>query len=205
MMRLDLALPALLFGAPLHAAPDTTVAFVDVTVVPMDRERLIPGQTVVVRGGRISAMGPVSRVKVPAGSSTVDGRGKFLMPGLAEMHAHIPSGELPDSVVERTLFLYVSRGVTTVRGMLGHRRYLDLRDRSASGTLLSPTIYTSGPSLNGKSVATPESAARLVTEQKAAGYDFLKIHPGIKRERSTHWQLLRGGWESALRVMCLWT
>lgn len=182
MIWIPLGLPAVLFGAPLHAAPDTAVAFVDVTVVPMDRERIIPGQTVVVQGGRIAAMGPAGRVKVPAGSSTVDGRGKFLLPGLAEMHAHIPSGELPDSVIERTLYLYVSRGITTVRGMLGHPRHLDLRGRAAGSRMLSPTIYTSGPSLNGNSVATPEVAARMVTEQKAAGYDFLKIHPGISRE-----------------------
>jgi imidazolonepropionase-like amidohydrolase len=175
-------LTAVLLGFTPVLTPDSMVAFVDVTVIPMDRERLIPGQTVLVRDGRISAIGPSSRVKVPAGSSTVDGRGKFLMPGLAEMHAHIPSGELPDSVVHRTLFLYVSRGITTIRGMLGHPSHLDLRAQAASGRLLSPTIYTSGPSLNGNSVPTAAAAARLVAEQKAAGYDFLKIHPGISRE-----------------------
>jgi imidazolonepropionase-like amidohydrolase len=163
-------------------APDSVVAFVDVTVIPMDRERALPGQTVVVRGGRISAIGPSSGVKPPRGSRVVNGRGKFLIPGLAEMHAHIPGGEVPDSIVERTLFLYVSRGITTVRGMLGHPRHLDLRARVARGALLSPTIYTSGPSLNGNSVPTPGAAARIVAEQKAAGYDFLKIHPGIHGE-----------------------
>jgi hypothetical protein len=112
----------------------------------------------------------------------VDGRGKFLIPGLAEMHAHIPGGQAPDSVVERTLFLYVAGGITTVRGMLGHPTHLALRARAAKNQLISPTIYTSGPSLNGKSAPTPESAARMVTEQKAAGYDFLKIHPGLKRD-----------------------
>jgi imidazolonepropionase-like amidohydrolase len=173
---------AVLLTAPYHPAPDSLVAFVNVSVIPMDRERVIPGQTVIVRGSRIAAIGPRGRVKVPAGSSTVNGRGKFLMPGLAEMHAHIPGGAQPDSVVERTLFLFVSQGITTIRGMLGHPRHLDLRARAHSGRLLSPTIYTSGPSLNGNSVPDAETAARMVTEQKAAGYDFLKIHPGIKRE-----------------------
>ncbi len=181
------------------------VAFVNVTVIPMDRERLIPGQTVLVQGGRISAIGPSSRVKVPAGSSTVDGRGKFLMPGLAEMHAHIPSGEQPDSVVHRTLFLYVSRGITTIRGMLGHPSHLDLRARAASGQLLSPTIYTSGPSLNGNSVPTAEAAARLVTEQKAAGYDFLKIHPGISRKPFDTLAATAHRLRSVLRVTFHWT
>jgi imidazolonepropionase-like amidohydrolase len=177
-----LSLAAALLGPPAVSLPDTTLAFVDVTVIPMDRQQELPHQTVVVQGGRVSAMGPTDRVKVPAGSGRIDGRGKFLMPGLAEMHAHIPSGEQPDSIIERTLFMYVARGITTIRGMLGHPEHLELRSRAARGELLSPTIYTSGPSFNGNSVPTPEAAARMVTEQKAAGYDFLKIHPGIRSE-----------------------
>jgi hypothetical protein len=176
------ALLGLLLSALPVGSPDSVVAFVDVTVVPMDRERTLPHQTVVIAGGRIVAIGPTNQVKVPAGGMRVDGRGKFLMPGLAEMHAHIPGGQTPDSMVERTLFLFVAGGITTVRGMLGHPRHLPLRERAAGGELLSPTIYTSGPSLNGNSVPTPQVAARMVTEQEAAGYDFLKIHPGIERE-----------------------
>jgi len=179
---LHLVSAVLLLSVPPAKGADSVVAFVDVTVIPMDRERTLPRQTVVVRGGRIVAIGPSDRVKVPAGGVKVDGRGKFLIPGLAEMHAHIPGGDTPDSVVERTLFLYVSGGITTIRGMLGDPRHLDLRARAARNELLSPTIYTSGPSLNGTSVPTPGAAARIVAEQKAAGYDFLKIHPGIGGE-----------------------
>jgi len=179
---LHLVCATLLLCAPPVAAADSVFVFVDVTVIPMDRERALRGHTVVVRGDRIVAMGPTGRVKVPAGSRKIEGRGKFLLPGLAEMHAHIPGGQVPDSMVERTLFLYVSRGVTTIRGMLGDPRHLDLRARAARGELLSPTIYTSGPSLNGNSIPTPGAAARVVAEQKAAGYDFLKIHPGINGE-----------------------
>ncbi|HET9466590.1 MAG TPA: amidohydrolase family protein [Gemmatimonadales bacterium] len=179
---LHLACAVLLLCPPPVTAADSIVAFVDVTVIPMDRERSLRGQTVVVRGRRIVAIGPSARVKVPAGGRKVNGRGKFLIPGLAEMHAHIPGGQVPDSLVERTLFLYVSRGITTIRGMLGDPRHLDLRTRAARGELLSPLIYTSGPSLNGNSVPTPGAAARTVGEQKAAGYDFLKIHPGINGE-----------------------
>jgi dihydroorotase-like cyclic amidohydrolase len=59
-------------------------------------------------------------VKVPEDGARVDGRGKYLIPGLAEMHAHIPGGQAADTIVERTLFLYVAGGITTIRGMLGH-------------------------------------------------------------------------------------
>jgi imidazolonepropionase-like amidohydrolase len=111
----------------------------------------------------------------------VDGRGKYLIPGLAEMHAHIPGGQAADSIVERTLFLYTAGGITTIRGMLGHPRHLVLRARAARGEIVSPTIYAAGPSFNGNTVPTPEAAAKAVQEQQAAGYDLLKIHPGVTR------------------------
>jgi imidazolonepropionase-like amidohydrolase len=178
-------LHSLCLGLFLCAAPakaDSVVAFVDVTVIPMDRERSVPHNTVLIQGGRILKVGPVQKVAVPAGALQVNGQGKFLIPGLAEMHAHIPGGQAPDSVVERTLFLYVAGGITTIRGMLGHPRHLELRARAGRPDVISPWIYTSGPSFNGNSVPTVQAAVGRVAEQKAAGYDFLKIHPGIKRE-----------------------
>src|SRR4051794_21367008 len=81
--------PLVAKAAP-EASPPT--AFVGVTVVPADRERVIADQTVVVQGGRITALGPVAKVKVPAGALRVDGKGKFLMPGLCDMHGRLPEG-----------------------------------------------------------------------------------------------------------------
>jgi imidazolonepropionase-like amidohydrolase len=169
-------------GPPGDDQSESVTAFVNVTVIPMDRERRIPGQTVLVQGDRIVEIGPVARVKLPDGAVRVDGRGKFLIPGLAEMHAHIPGGQASDTVVERTLFLYLAGGITTIRGMLGHPRHLELRARAARGELLSPTIYAAGPSLNGNSIPDPAAAAKAAVEQKNAGYDLLKIHPGVSRE-----------------------
>src|SRR5262245_32441839 len=74
---------------PAAKADSAEVAFVGVTVVPMDAERRLPDQTVVVRGGRIAEVGPSSAVQVPAGALQIDGRGRFLMPGLADMHVHL--------------------------------------------------------------------------------------------------------------------
>ena len=166
----------------VHAQPPaarTAVAFVNVNVLPMDRDAVLPGQTVVVRDGKIVDMGP--SVRVPDGATRVDGAGKFLMPTLAEMHAHIPGGKEPDALVEKTLFLYAANGVGTIRGMLGDPRHLQYRERAAKGELFSPRIYTSGPSFNGKTTPTAEAAAAAVAAQKAAGYDLLKIHPGVPR------------------------
>lgn len=179
------ALLAAALALPADSLPrqNPAVAFVNVSVVPMDRDRVLTGQTVVVEGSRITAMGPAGRVTVPAGATRVDGAGKFLMPGLAEMHAHIPPGtQVTDAEIERVLALFALNGVTTVRGMLGHPRHLPLRERAARGELLSPRIYTSSPSLNGNTMATVRMAIDSVTKYQAAGYDFLKVHPGISRE-----------------------
>jgi imidazolonepropionase-like amidohydrolase len=182
-MRYALVLSLCLLMSVLPSAQTSTpaVAFVDVTVVPMDRERLIQHQTVIVRGQTIDELGPVKSIKVPEGAVRIDGRNKFLMPGVSEMHAHIPGGNAPDELIERTLYLFASAGVTTIRGMLGHPRHLPLRDRAAKGEILSPTIYTSGPSFNGQTATSVEQATKMVAEQKAAGYDLLKLHPGLTR------------------------
>ena len=97
------------------------------------------------------------------------------------MHAHIPSPPTSEERIKETLFLYLSNGITTIRGMLGHPRHLELREEAKTGTLLSPRIFTSSPSLNGNSVRTPQEARAKVTDYQKAGYDFLKIHPGIQR------------------------
>ena len=161
--------------------PSAVVAFTNVSVLPMDRETVLSGQTVVIRDGKIAELGAAAAVRVPDGAVSVDGQGKFLMPTLAEMHAHIPAGNAADSTVERTLFLYAANGLGTIRGMLGDPRHLQYRERVAKGELFSPRIYTSGPSFNAKSATSPEVAAKMVQEQKAAGYDLLKIHPGVSR------------------------
>ncbi|MGH7672943.1 MAG: amidohydrolase family protein [Gemmatimonadales bacterium] len=159
-----------------------TVAFVDVNVVPMDRDGVAPHQTVVVREGRIVEVGPAARVRVPAGATTVDGRGKYLMPGLAEMHGHLPNPNAGPELTESVLFLYVANGVTTVRGMLGYPANLELRDRIARGEVLGPRLWVAGPALGGNAATAPEVGRRMVEEQKAAGYDHLKIQEGLSRE-----------------------
>lgn len=163
-------------------AQSVTTAFVGVSALPMDKEAVLADQTVIVRDGKIETITPSAKAQIPAGAVRIDGKGKFLMPGLAEMHAHIPGGQAPDSGVERTLFLYVASGITTIRGMLGDPRHLTYRDRAARGEIVSPLIYTSGPSFNAKTASTKEMAVEAVIAQKKAGYDLLKIHPGVPRD-----------------------
>jgi imidazolonepropionase-like amidohydrolase len=160
-------------------AADPVVAFVNVNVVPMDRDRVVAGQTVVVRDGRIAAVGPSASTTVPAGAVRVDGQGKYLMPGLAEMHGHVPPPNQPAQYIEDVLFLYFANGVTTVRGMQGAPGQLELRDRVNKGELVGPTLYLAGPSFNGNAVKTPEQAVQMVREQKSQGWDLLKVQGGL--------------------------
>ncbi len=111
----------------------------------------------------------------------IDAQGKYLLPGLAEMHAHVPNVEWNDPKMKETLFLYLSNGVTTIRGMLGQPSHLELRSKAEENSILSPRIYTSSPSLNGNTVTTPKQAREKVTAYQADGYDFLKLHPGIRK------------------------
>lgn len=155
--------------------------FYDVNIVDADENRIIPHQNVMVKNGKITAIGGLEELKFESGVNVIDAKDKFLMPGLAEMHAHIPGIDNGISLVEETLFLYLANGVTTIRGMLGQEYHLELREKVNSGEILGPRIFTSGPSLNGNSVKSLEEAERKVRAQKTAGYDFLKLHPGLTR------------------------
>lgn len=116
-----------------------------------------------------------------AKAKVIDGKGNYLIPGLAEMHAHIPDKPWDDPLVQETLFLYLSNGVTTIRGMLGNEAHLPLREKAATQEILSPRIFTSSPSLNGNTVSTTEEATEKVKNYAESGYDFLKLHPGIRK------------------------
>ncbi|NNF56806.1 MAG: amidohydrolase family protein [Rhodothermaceae bacterium] len=163
------------------ASESSLFAFVDVSVIPMDSERVLDHQTVVVRNDRIVAVGPVDNVAIPDGAERLDGQGQYLVPGLAEMHGHVPPPSAPAEFIEQVLFLYLANGITTVRGMLGAPGQLDLRARANSGALLSPTLYLAGPSFNGGSVSSPAQAEAMVREQHAEGWNLLKVHPGLSR------------------------
>jgi imidazolonepropionase-like amidohydrolase len=163
-----------------RAAQD--LAFVGVNVVPMDRNGILDNQTVIVRDGRIAGVAPAGSTRVPDRALRIDGRGKYLMPGLGEMHGHIPSPLQPREFIEQVLFLYVANGVTTVRGMQGAPGQLDFRERAKRGELLAPNLYLAGPAFSGKTIKSAEEAIQRVRQQKAEGWDLLKVLPGLARD-----------------------
>lgn len=154
---------------------DTGVyAFVNVNVIPMTDETVLENQTVVTSNGRIESVGASGDVNIPDGAVEIDGSGKFLMPGLAEMHGHIP-GDDNRQYAEDVLFLYISNGVTFVRNMAGHPSHLEFRDRLERNELPGPTILAASPWLNSDIVPSPEEAEAVVQRFKDEGYDHMKM------------------------------
>lgn len=185
LFSLALLLPFAVAPAPLAAAVQgDTHAFVDVTILPMTGPETVAGQTVIVREGRIVEVGPAGSVDVPDGATVVDGAGRYLMPGVAEMHGHYAQD--PDSQVARDiLFLYVANGVTLVRGMQGGPQHLPLREQIEAGEVLGPRLLVSAPmmaGMGGNPVTTPEDAEARVREAVELGFDHLKVHEGLSRE-----------------------
>ena len=159
----------------------TAILFTNANIVDVRTGNIIKKQQIVVDSGKIKNI--QSTIANPEDYTIkIDAQGKYLIPGLAEMHAHIPQPPTSEELIEETLFLYLSNGITTIRGMLGHPSHLLLRENAKNGTILSPRIFTSSPSLNGNSVPTKIEAIKKITTYKKEGYDFLKIHPGIHLE-----------------------
>ncbi len=155
------------------------VAFVNVNVVPMDSEQILESQTVLVRDGVIEQIERSEQVYVPAEAHIIDGQGKYLMPGLVDMHVHL--------LDENDLLLFAAHGVTTVRNLWGGQfraDHLGWRANIRAGNLLGPTLYTSGPIMEGppktvpfmKVYEDPESARAAVIDQIEQGYDFIKVY-----------------------------
>src|SRR5688572_29232789 len=173
----------LVFSTAIVNAHHGVVAITNVNVIPMDRERVIENQTVIVTNGVIAEIGDEKKVRVPKDAVTVDGKGKYLIPGLVDMHTHLlsDSDEYPDSIAPDELRVMVANGVTTVRFMIGTPELLALRTKSAKGEIAAPTIWVASPHLTGREqgnnfvVKTPEEAREAVRKSKAAGYDFIKV------------------------------
>ncbi|MBY0434344.1 MAG: amidohydrolase family protein [Cyclobacteriaceae bacterium] len=157
------------------------IVFTSVNVIPMDSERVLENQTVIVKEGKIIALGDASKIKHSRDALVINAKGKFLLPGWAEMHAHVPPIE-DIQPMKDVLMLYLANGITTIRGMLGHPKHLELRAMINRGEAVGPHFYTTGPSFNGQSVKTAARGSEMVREQKAAGYDFLKLHPGLTKQ-----------------------
>lgn len=160
----------------------SVAAFIGVTVIRAYGGPRLKNQTVVVRDGRIAAVGPASRALVPKGARILGRPGQTVAPGLADMHVHIFE---PDDGV-----LFLANGVTTVRNMNGRADTNALAGRIAAGLTPGPYIYTSSPILDGPTPEqaaqggrrTPQDMRRLVAQQAKAGYMAVKLYENLSAE-----------------------
>lgn len=164
----------------LLMAPTATARTVieRVTVLTMTAAGALADHDVTVDGDRIVGLAPHDPA-MPAGARRrIDGQGMVLMPGLIEMHGHVPSPEQEPVYTDDVLFLFVARGVTTVRGMLGQPGHLALRERIRREHPPAPTLYLAGPGFS-RNVGDSVGAVLRVEQQAAEGWDLLKIFNGL--------------------------
>jgi imidazolonepropionase-like amidohydrolase len=186
MLKRPLVFTAILslfiFGCFPSNNKEPITAFVNVNLVSMTSDVVLPNQTVLVKGDQIEAVGPSDKTKVPRKATVIDGAGAWLMPGLADMHIHTKDDWTGPAWPINPLKLYLVNGVTHIRslGPLGSSsdHVLKWRNEIREGKQPGPTIYTSGPVLFGP-VPNPEAA---VSGQKAEGFDFIKIYSYVTRK-----------------------
>jgi imidazolonepropionase-like amidohydrolase len=194
-MRTMVAFLAGLLASTSAIGAPTCTAFVDVTVVSTDRDHLDPHRTVLIRSGRIETVSAAAELNPPSNCLAIDGRGRYLIPGLVDTHVHLfgysRGGEGDPKTEDAILRMLVANGVTTALVMEGSPAVLHLRAELAAGHRTGPTLYSAGLLIQApdtgappgrKTFSTPEDVRREVEEEKRLGYDFVKVHGAMPRE-----------------------
>jgi imidazolonepropionase-like amidohydrolase len=184
-MRKSLLFSLLCCSLAAFAQKDGALAITHVTVIDCTGAPAQPNATVVIARGHIAAVGTNDAIKIPAGALVVDATGKFLIPGLWDMHGHLTDA------TEDAFPLLIMNGVTGVRDMGGDLVQLDRwRSEIDSGLRVGPHIIRAGPFVDGPkegvtnrlTVRTPEEARQAVHDLKAKGVDFIKVHNALPPE-----------------------
>ncbi|MBK8246896.1 MAG: hypothetical protein IPK85_05795 [Gemmatimonadetes bacterium] len=158
------------------------LAITNTSVVDPSTGTVRAGQTVVVRGSRIEAVTPARQARVPQGARRIDGTGRFVIPGLWDMHVHM---DLPGG--RAMLPLYVAHGVTGVRDMNSRLEVLrGWQQEIGRGAQVGPRMVVSGPYVVGRAVPLPHlvaltaaEGARAVDSLATLGVDFIKVHNAL--------------------------
>ncbi|HET6669195.1 MAG TPA: hypothetical protein VFH15_03095, partial [Pyrinomonadaceae bacterium] len=186
--------PFLLFAQPKQQPPPKSLVFTHVTVIDATGSPAKPEMTVVIMGEHIAALGKTGAVRIPKNAQIVNAAGKFLMPGLWDMHVHIFNHVSRRPPNTWYFPLFVSNGVTSVREMWTKsedmNQVLEWRRQFAEGTFTIPRIAAVGTVVDGQpstwpntdTVTTPEEARRMVRKIKNAGVDFVKTYSNLSRE-----------------------
>jgi hypothetical protein len=150
----------------------------NVNVIPIEgKETLLKNQTVLIKEGKIENITPFKQEHTKDKSKTIiDGTGKYLMPGLADMHVHFPDEK--EMTLQQFFKLNLAAGVTTLRSMRGESRHLTLRDSITKKLILAPDLYLS-IALPGDSTITEKDLEKFVKQSKKEGWDFIKYLSGL--------------------------
>lgn len=203
------SMPTLSSASPIRSS---CAAFINVTVVAMDSERLLPHRTVLVRDGYIDAVAPVATEAVPKECERIDGRNRYLILGLTDSHAHFfgyMKADAGDVDAEKPILrMFLANGVTTIAVMEGTPATLSLRDDVSHGRIPGPRIYSagkliqmpnSGAPFGRETFMTPDDVRKEVIAEKLAGYDFIKVHGDLPAE--TYAALLETARQQHIRVV----
>jgi imidazolonepropionase-like amidohydrolase len=167
------------------------LAITHVTVIDMTGAPARADQTIIIKNDRIAAVGASNTVAIPRGAQILDAHGKFLIPGLVDMHIHLTAAGEPDGSRKFMLPLLLANGITTVRDMGGYLESIrQLQKEIQEGKRLGPRIFTPGPYLDGSppsfqpsSVVTNSvEAGEDVRQLVALGVDFIKVQSMLSRE-----------------------
>jgi imidazolonepropionase-like amidohydrolase len=186
---MKIALFLLLLAIPTRAQ-QRPIAIANVTVIDVQGGGAMPGLTMIIKGDRIAGLGPKGSISVPKGATVIDGAGKFLIPGLWDMHTHL------SFATEKALPALIAHGVTGVRDLGSDLNQIDeWRREIANGERVGPSIYRAGPYVDGPKddlpadraaatlvVKTLEEAQQAVLTLKQKGVDLIKVHNALPRE-----------------------
>ncbi|WP_296700953.1 amidohydrolase family protein [Algoriphagus sp.] len=173
----------IIFILPFLPAFSQSYLISNVHLVTMEDDQVKKNQSILVEDGKIKQVLSASQSVSNSDIEKIDGKGAYVYPGLAEFHSHIPVAQNGDTQLqEEAMWLYLANGVLRVRGMIGHASHLPLKERIEAGKIPGPRLFLSGPSFSGSSVSSAQQAAQMVSEEKTAGYDHLKLHPGLEMD-----------------------
>ena len=179
------------------------IAFLHATVIPMDRERRLHDQTVVVTNGRITTIGPASKVKIPRNALRIDATGRYLIPALSDMHVHLeaeafnamlkPADQLAgkDIPFDTFLYPYIANGVTAIQVLSATHEHVELQRRISDSEVLAPRLINArmidGPKMAWPPplstwVSSADEARTAVLDAKAGGYDKIKVYSFLSKE-----------------------
>lgn len=171
---------ALLHAMPLAAQDRSVTVIRDVSVLTMEGDSMLRGQTLITRASEIAWLGPADQAPIPNGAQVIEGKGRYLMPGLADMHVHANRSDLP---------LFLANGVTTIREMNGAVWHVAVRDSIRDGKLTGPRMLVASTLLAGEEqpwrhelIESAEAAYAVAHRAEEIGFDYLKVYDELSAD-----------------------